>query len=334
MNRYIMMFSVLIVAILMSGCAQKVTIRVLEPAEIDRAATTKKIAVTEFKNDKVGLSSKIESNLSRYKIASKPFFTMVNRSDINKIIKEQKLQNSGLVDTSTIVEVGNLMGAEAIISGKVAKISSSDTRFYERRSRCADQKCKELIYYKVRCTKRDISLSADIRMIDITVGDIIYSENLSKRASYKHCSDDSRSLPSKESVARNMATSMASNFTHKLTPHYKYIAVELLEDPDLDYDDTQEELLENALLYIEHNRLKKAENLLGRLVYSTNQQSYVALYNLGVVKEAQAEYLKAREYYTKADELTIEPIKAIDYAYMRINSIIEKSKLTQSQINR
>ena len=334
MNRYIIIFLSFLGIIFMSGCAQKVTIKVLEPAEIDRATSTKKIAVTEFKNDKYGVSSKIESNLSRFRIDSKPFFTMVNRSDINKIIKEQKLQNSGLVDTSTIVEVGNLMGAQAIISGTVSNVSSQDTHFQEKRSKCADKKCKELIYYKVSCVKREVSLWADIRMIDVVVGDIIYSDDLHKKVSSKHCSDDSHPLVSKERAAANMASAIARSFTYKLSPHYKYMQVELLEDPDLDYDDKQELLLESGLKYIEHNRLDKAEKLLGTLVYSTNEQSYVALYNLGVVNEAQAQYAKAQEYYTKADELTIEPVEVIDRAYIRINSIIKKNKITQSQINR
>jgi len=99
----------------MSGCAQKVRIKALNPAQIDRATSTKNIAVVRFKNDEVGLSSKIERNLSRFKLENKPFFTVVNRGNINQVLKEQKLQNSGLVETDEIVEVGNLIGAQALI---------------------------------------------------------------------------------------------------------------------------------------------------------------------------------------------------------------------------
>jgi len=323
-----------LVTIFISGCAQKVRIKALEPAEVDRAAKTKKIAVTGFKNDIVGLSSKIESNLARHKIENRLFFTMVSRNDINKIIKEQKLQNSGLVDVSTAVTVGDLIGAEAIISGNVGRASLNDTYFYERRSRCADKKCKELVYYNVRCKKRVVGLSADIRMVDVTRGDIIYADNISRTSTYKHCRDDSRALPSKEIAAQELADSIASTFTYKLTPHYRYFNVELLEDPDLDYDDNQELLLESSLEYIKQNRYDKAEKLLIRLIDSTGQQSYVAFYNLGVVKEAQGEYQKAKEYYEKADDLIIEPVEIVSSSYLRINSIIEKHQRTQEQINR
>ena len=334
MNKFFLLFCIGLVAFFMNGCAQKVRIKALEPAEIDRATTTKKIAVTEFNRDKVGLSAKIESNLSRHKIDNKAFFTMVSRTDIDKVIKEQKLQNSGLVKTSTIVEVGNLIGAEAIISGDVGKATLKDSYFYETRARCGDKKCKELVYYKVRCTKRIVGLSAEIRMIDIARGDIIYADNMSRTSTHKHCIDDSNPLPSREIAAQRLASSIASSFSYKLTPHYRYFSVELLEDADLDYNDMQEKLLDSSLAYIKHNRYDKAEKLLMRLIDSTGEQSYVAFYNLGVVKEAQGDFLNAKEYYEQADSLTIEPVKAIDKAYLRITSMIRKHEKTQKQLNR
>ena len=38
------------VALLMSGCAQKVRIKALNPAEVGEMATNKKIAINSFKN--------------------------------------------------------------------------------------------------------------------------------------------------------------------------------------------------------------------------------------------------------------------------------------------
>jgi len=44
-------------------------------------------------------------------------YDMVEREQLNQIIKEQKLQFSGLVDDKTAVEVGKLLGAQVIIIG-------------------------------------------------------------------------------------------------------------------------------------------------------------------------------------------------------------------------
>ena len=334
MQKIILLFLSAVVTIIVTGCAQKVTIRALEPAEIDRAAATKKVAVSNFNHDKVGLSGKIEAKLNRFKIDNKSYFTIVSRNDFNKIVQEQKIQNSGLVDSKAVVEIGNLIGAQAIISGNVGKVTASDSFFYERRARCADKKCKELIYYRVRCKKRIIGLWAELRMVDVAKGDIIYADTMNENAVYRHCSDDSRAIPSKEIVAQNLANKIANNFVNKLTPHYRNFRVKLLAEGDLDYTNEQEKLLEVSLSYIEQGRFDKAEKFLIDLIDSTAAQSYVAFYNLGVVKEAEGNYDEAKEYYENADSLMVEPVEEINVAVIRINSLINKRQRTQAQIGR
>jgi len=317
-----------------SACAQKVSMRALVPAEIDRVANTKKITVTKFNNDRVGLSNKIEANLAGAIIDNKNYFTIVSRNDFDKIIEEQKIQNSGLVDTKTATEVGQLIGAQAIISGNVGSPTSQDSKFYEERVRCKDKKCKELVYYNVPCKKRVVGLSAEIRITDVTKGDIIFADTFNRTSTFKHCVDDSKALPSPAMATQKLATSIAGIFTRKLTPHYKYFEVTLLEDPDLDYTSEQEELLEVALEYIEQQRYTKAENLLKRLVDSTKSQSYVPFYNLGVLSEAQGKYSDAKEYYTYADNLMVKPVQEINEAVKRIDRLIRERKKTREQINR
>jgi len=334
MRKTILLFTTTLFILFMSGCSQKVNMRALEPAEIDRAAATKKIAVANFSNDRVGLSGKIEAKLVRFRIDNKSYFTIVSRNDFNRIVEEQKIQNSGLVDPQTVVEIGNLIGAQAIISGNVGRTTAQDTYFYEKRSRCADKKCKEYIYYKVRCKKRVVGLSAELRMVDISQGDIIYADTMNRSRTFRHCSDDSRALPSREMAAQDLAESIANNFIYKLTPHYRNFRVVLLEDPDLDYSDKQEQLLEVSLEYIEQGRFDKAERFLIDLIDSTASQSYVAFYNLGVVKEAEGNYAEAKEYYENADSLMLESVEEINAAVIRINSLIEKRERTQAQLAR
>ena len=324
----------LVILLLLSGCAQKVAIKALEPAEVDRVANTKKITVTNFSHDSVGLSRKIEANLSKFRIDDKKYFTLVSRNDFDKILKEQRVQNSGLVDPKTVVEVGQLIGAEAIINGNVGRVTSSDSYFYETRSRCADKECKKYIKYKVRCKKRIIGLSSELRIVDVAQGDVIFADTFSDTAVYKKCSDDERVLPSREIAAQRLARSMASRFTYKLTPHYRHFEVALLDDPDLDYTDKQEELLEVSLEYVEQERYDKAEKLLIRLVDATGSQSYVPFYNLGVISEARGKYGDAKEYYEYADNLMVAPVEEINEAIVRIDRLIVKRERTREQINR
>ncbi len=334
MQKKFFIIMTLTLLVLLSGCSQKVNVRVLEPAEIDRVAYTKKITVTDFSNDRVGLSRKIEANLANVAIDNKNYFTMISRNDFEKIIKEQKIQNSGLVEQGTAVKVGELIGAQAIISGNVGSPSSQDSSFYETRARCADKKCKTLTYYKVRCVNRAVGLWAEVRIVDVQKGDVIFADRLSKNRVYKHCSDYSSALPSRDMAAQTLAETMADEFTYRLSPRYRTFGVVLLEEPDLDYSDKQEELLEVSLKYIEHGRYDKAEQFLTQLIDSTASQSYVAFYNLGVVKEADGKYTEAKEYYEMADRLMMEPVKAINEAVVRIERLIAKAKKSQAQLAR
>lgn len=319
---------------LMSGCAQKVKIRALEPAEIDRIAYTKKITVTNFQNDRVGLSNKIEANLASLLIDNKSYFTIISRNDFDKIIKEQEIQNSGLVQENAALSVGELIGAQAIISGNVSSPTSQDTHFTETRAKCADKKCSSFVYYKVSCKNRAVGLSAEVRIVDIEKGDVIFADRLTRDAVYKHCSDYSSALPSTEMAAQALSASMADEFTSRLSPHYKTFDVSLLEEPDLDYSDEQEKLLEVSLEYIEQARYDKAEQYLGELIDTTESQSYVAFYNLGVIKEAQGKYIEAQEYYENADKLMVEPVEAINAAIVRIESLIAKHEKLKEQMGR
>src|SRR5690606_18682759 len=48
-----------------------------------------------------------------------PFIKVIDRVNLEKIIAEQKLALSGLVDQSTAAKAGLLMGANIVVTGKV-----------------------------------------------------------------------------------------------------------------------------------------------------------------------------------------------------------------------
>jgi len=335
MNKIIYAWGFLVIsAVFFSGCAPKVGVKALEPAEIDRVANTKRIAITNFSNDRVGLAAKIEAKLAKFQIDNKKYFTVISRNDLDKVIAEQKLQNSGLVDDKTVVKLGKIVGAQAIISGRVSSPTKQDSYFYEERIRCKDLKCKEIVTYAVRCVKRVFSLSAELKIVDVAKTDIIYADTIDKGSMYKHCADDSQALPSTEMAAQNLANQIADSFTYKLTPHYRQFDVELLDDEDIDYTDSEEKLLKVSLEYIKQGRYDKAQQLLTRLIDETDEKSYVPFYNIGVIKEAQGKYEEAKEYYQHADHLMIEPVEEINKAVLRIDKLIEKRKKTMEQLNR
>lgn len=51
--------------------------------------------------------------------------TIIDRSNMEKILAEHKLSLSGLVDTNKAIEVGNLLSAEYIITGNIIPMANS-----------------------------------------------------------------------------------------------------------------------------------------------------------------------------------------------------------------
>jgi len=331
---YLKMIALFSMTALMSACSTTTNIQYLEPAEISQAANLKQISVNTFKDDSVGLTGNIESKLSQTTLGGKPYFTVLNRTNIQQLLNEQKLQYSGLTDEKKSVQLGELVGAQAFVSGEVISKTYQDNRFRQKRSECIDKKCKELRYYHVLCKRRTITLSANIQMVEVESSKVIYSDNLSRSDSWERCSDRDSTLPSTTETWRSFANSIASEFVNKISPSYVYKNITLLDDPDIRYSNLQEKTLESGIEFVESGRLDRAETLFSQLVFDTQSLSYTATYNLGVVKEAQGEYQEARRLYLLSDQLQQTPVEEINQALVRIERAILKHQQAMTEIER
>ncbi len=321
-------------ALFFAGCSKTVQVASLQPAEIDRAAEAKRVAVYPFRNDRIGLSEKIESKAAAVRVDGEPWFTVVTRQELEKILDEIRLQESGLTEEKKAAEAGSLLGASALIDGAVTAADVDDTYYYETRTECVDKKCKQTREYKVSCRKRRGVVAAQVKLVDISRGDIIHAETIRKTATWRHCSDGGTALPARQEILDTLADRVADAFVSKLTPHYVYHSVELMEDPDIDYTRDQKQLLENALEYIEHRRYDRAERLLGMLLSSTGEKSGTAAYDLGVVKEIRGDLKEARSLYLLAERCFGEPNELVDAAIVRIERAIEAREAAKRQMAR
>jgi curli biogenesis system outer membrane secretion channel CsgG len=344
------LLSVVVASLFLSGCAQKVQIKALKPAEVGEMASKKKVAISEFKNDKVGLSGKIESALARHKIDKKKYFTVLSRKDMAKVIAEQSLQSSELMDEATSAKVGKLIGAQAIINGEVSSANAESGSYMENRKECLkyykDGGCAYYRYYKVKCNTTQASVAANINIVNVETGSIIYGDTISKDYSADSCKAGKKNLGllllntgpkqilSKGQALNKLASDIAKEFVYKLTPNYIYFNVTLLDKIDVEpITEAQEKKFENALKYIKASRYDKSKKLLSSLMDELNAKSYVVAYDYGIIQEATGNYEEAKKLYSLADDLTVEPVKEINIAMNRITNLIEQEKEAKKQMN-
>jgi len=332
-------FILLAILLFMGGCAQKVQIRALAPAEVGVMASKKKIAISKFKNDKYGLSGKIESKIAKHTLNGKKYFTVVSRRDLNKIIAEQKLQSSELMDEATATRVGKLIGAQAIINGEIASASATADKYIEDRVRCLkyvkNQGCIKYQKYFVTCRTVQASVSANINIVDVETASVIYGDTFTKEYSGDTCKNElfGSKVLSKGQAINRLVNAIASEFVYKLTPNYIYFSVSLLEDVDVDLTSKQKTKFEASLEYIKASRMDKAYKFLQQLLDEVDGRSFVIAYDLGVVNEAQGKLEDAKKLYKMADELTIKPVEEINSALVRIDNLIAKNEEAKVQMD-
>lgn len=328
------LFFCLISLFILTSCSQKVTLSTVEPAKVDRIAQMKKISVMPFENDDIKFASNLQASLAQKNVYGKPYFTVINRDKIDEILKEQKFQYSGLVDKKTTVKIGKLIGVQSIITGNITDASLHKRYYSSIRYRCVDKKCTQTREYYVRCIEGTYNLSVNMNISDVQFGDIAYATTLNQKTSYSHCSDYSGGLPGFNYIMNKLSGYIINDFISQISPTKINLRIELLEDPEIDYTNKQEDLLEYSLEYIKSKRYDKAEQLLSELLSSTNDKCFVAAYNLGVIKELQGEYIAAKQLYDLADELVLEPNEQINQAIIRIKKQLENKEIVKSQVEK
>ncbi|MBA3053038.1 CsgG/HfaB family protein [bacterium] len=100
-------------------------------AHTDKLDVTKKfvIAVVDFSNNSPNKNwAYLESvipNIISSQMAEKSNFKIVERQQLNSVMAELKLSQTGIFDKSGMQELGKLTGANAIITGNVTQLAST-----------------------------------------------------------------------------------------------------------------------------------------------------------------------------------------------------------------
>lgn len=341
MNLYFKTSLLALSLILLSGCSQKTTIKAIKPAPI-HDKDIKKISIEKFSNDTISLAANIASNMSNISFNDKKYFTIVNRTDIKKITKEQKLQDSGLVDIDSNKRF-DLGEVNSIITGKIYSTNFDKRNYYIQRTdynKCAKYKsdnktCESFRKYTVLCTKYNYSINSSINISRVSNSSIIYSKNYDMSRTTAICKDESRVAPSPTLIYNQISKDIANQFVSSISPSYQYFSVVLKEDADIDYNEAQEKLLENGLKLLKLKDIKKANEIFQRLVNSTHSKSITALYNLAVTLESLGDLETAYELYKKAEyiAMTQDLDEDIIIALKRVEKSISNRAKANQQID-
>ncbi len=155
----------------------------------------------------VGIKNVSGDNVDEHKIQAtlltalinnnNPFIKIIDRENMESILEQQRLNLSGAIDENTAATVGELLGAKAVLSGKLIErnLRTGDTKVYSRigykaysvkqvnqstqkeESVTKYKKVKYKEYYQVN----EVKLSYQIQITSLESGEIIFSKIVTQK---------------------------------------------------------------------------------------------------------------------------------------------------------
>lgn len=330
--------------LLMNGCATKVALNMLQPAEYHQASLTKSVAVLPF-NGPQGqqITAEIEGVLGSISIDGKNYFTVVDRTALDKVFGEMKLSQSGMVDQGTASKIGKLVGAQGIYTGAVTQDNATEGHYTEERSECSQYarkcdeegncsqgKCLQWRKYNVNCTKRTGYFAFTPKLIEVQTGKIIYTHDINGSATSSGCSDGAPAKSGSELIGQSIAMAKAE-FRKDIAPYYVVREIRLMNSTKRIASPQAKDKLKQGVNYAGKNRLDTACELWGEAGTMAPDSPSIT-YNLGVCAESRGDVVAALALYKKADRLLGEPDDDITLALGRAAQAIQNQEKLKAQL--
>lgn len=327
-----------VLVFVLSACATPAINTIsLVPAKSDEAAKLKQVAVLPFEGqDGKKFASEIEGVLASINIGDKQYFTLVDRTVLEKLLDEEtRLSQSGVVDPKTAAKIGKAVGAKGIYTGVITTANSIDNNYSAKRDRCVnynekEKECKQWQEYTVSCTKRSAAFSFTPKLIEVETGRVVYANNISGTSEAQVCKDQQTPLPSGFELLGRAKKTVIETFRKDIAPSYVNVRVELMDLTDGITTKDAKQKLKNGLDFAKSGRLDRACEIWGEArILSPDSPSLI--YNLGVCAETTGDLELALDLYKKSDRLLNKPDGRITIALRRASSTIQNQKRLNEQ---
>ncbi len=328
------------VVFMLPACAPSFVLQVQRPAEVN-LMKYKKIAVSEFTNPSPAqpvqqnfLNSLVKPTSTHFEragteladlISTKIFegkkYELVDRQNIDKILKEQKLVAQGLADEKNGVELGMISTASAIIFGTITSAVYTEDPIITKIFTTSDKK-------KVNLFTRagTFSYRANLKFVDATTGSIIALKqiDLTQRISTE-AQDATPQAIDPEVLYRIKTNRAADQFMNMIAP-FKVSKVVSFET-----DKLMPELKSYVVMFETNNiemGLKGLEELASRN-YETSKLKAKAMYNYALVLTYTSDPEKALSVLQEVNRMMPGNYKYLQALHQAQEEIQVKTKLKE-----
>lgn len=316
---------------LVSCSAPVMKTSVLAPPKFSEASKIREIAFLPFDGPHgKELSDELGTTLAGVFVEEKPYFTLVDRSRVEKILAEQGISQSGTMGESAVARLGKLVGAKGVYTGVVTAMAVEKSPFtetrrvclqseftYQTQSKSREQNCIKWNNFSVDCLKSDGVVSFTASLIEVETGKVIYRTNVSEDAGSSSCVDSKTPPPTEVELVLRAKDRAKLTFQKEVAPSHIVFDFPLMESKEGINSKEAEQLLDQGLDSVKRRRLDKACEL-----WETGSriapQSPSLTYNLALCAETREDWKTSADLYKKAQQSLGKPDDRITWGLKRV----------------
>ena len=246
-----------------AGCAPTAKVPIVKPAEINMSQC-RKIAF----GDSSGNLGESMTDLLTSRLFNSEYFEVVDRENVNRIMNEHNLNLSGAVDDTSIVEIGNLTGVDALFFIK------SSGEFRQSKEISEWHKDQDNRPYRTFYKKGQAKIISTFKIIDVSTGKLLAVKSIEK-AAYEENHERNEWPPDvdQDPLFSQASTATLDDIMRMIAPYRVYI--------DITFENTKDQNGKAGINYAKNGLWKEAlEQFV--IAAQNNQEDYSSQYNLGI----------------------------------------------------
>ena len=293
------LFIILAVSLFLNSCGTTAMyMNIQRPAEINLKGY-QKIAIGDIvdQRNRVNRHSLDISDELTATLFKSGYFEVLDRQHLAKVLEEQGLAQTGLIDESSAVQIGNIIGAGVFVFGRI-----HTDNYDEKTSKGKQTKDKKGNTHQPHYRDGTYNLSVNVKLIDIQTAKILGVKTFNTRKTQRKTADN-KPAPEVdvESLYRQCLNDISTQFLKVVAPHYARVKAEFETDDELPE-------VEQAITMFKIGEWDDGINLLQNATKKTHLEKEIrakSFYNLGLAQTYSGEFENALANLKKA--LLLEP---------------------------
>lgn len=161
-----------------NSAVEKKSVQAVEPVYPPYYGPKKRIAVTKFENKVMGVYGNWRlgegfAEMLTTELMKTGMFIVIERQALKDVLGEQELGQTGLVKQESAAKVGELLGAQVIVRGVVSEFEMAES---------GGGGGIGIAGFRLGVKSSNAHVAVDIRLIDSTTGQVLYSHNAAGHA--------------------------------------------------------------------------------------------------------------------------------------------------------